>query len=61
VPQIEAIDSCGAGDTFTAAIAVYLHENIFNVNNIEKAINFAITASINVIKKEKTAITDIKI
>lgn len=62
VPQVEIVDTCGAGDTFTASLASYLFKNPFlELSNLEKAIHFSIACSINVIKKPRTAITDIKI
>lgn len=62
VPQIETIDTCGAGDTFTAALASFLFFNdSIELKNIKLAIRFAIKASLNVIGKPKTSITDIKI
>ena len=62
IPDVQIVDTCGAGDTFTAALAVYLFKNSsLKIKNIEKAILFSIDASLNVIQKAKTAITDIKI
>lgn len=62
VPSVNVVDSCGAGDTFTAALGVFLFKNTsLDIENIKQAIQFSISASLNVIQKSKTAITDIKI
>lgn len=62
VAQIDPVDTCGAGDTFTAALGSFLFfNNSLEVKNIKLAIRFAIEASLNVIKRPKTSITDIKI
>lgn len=57
-PSSNVVDTCGAGDTFTAAIASYIIANDFD---IKAAIQFAIKCSYDVITKEKTAITNIKL
>ena len=60
VSQIDPVDTCGAGDTFTAAIGAYLFFNqSLEIKNIKSAIRFAIRASLNVVTKSKTSITDI--
>lgn len=56
------LDSCGAGDTFTAAFAAYLYtKQNYNLNNIKDAINFAISCSQEVVTIHKTAITTKKL
>lgn len=57
--NIKAIDTCGAGDTFTAAIGAFLIENEFTEKNLFKAIEFAQECSLDVIQKNKTSITNI--
>lgn len=62
VPSVKVVDTCGAGDTFTASFASFMFKYpSLEIKNIEKAILFSIQASLNVIQKPKTAITDIKI
>ena len=62
VPTVDLIDTCGAGDTFTASLGAYMFKYLsLEIKNIEKAILFSIKASIDVIQKSKTAITNIKI
>lgn len=62
VPSVPVVDTCGAGDTFTASLASYMFKYLsLEINNIEKAIHFSIKASLDVIQKQKTAITNIKI
>jgi hypothetical protein len=62
VPSVQVVDTCGAGDTFTASFASYIFKYpSLEIKNIKKAILFSIQASLNVIQKSKTAITDIKI
>lgn len=61
VPQVEPIDTCGAGDTFTATFTAYLFAKGLTLKNIEKAIELSIESSIEVITKHKTSITNIKI
>lgn len=62
IPLTPVINTCGAGDTFTASLASYMFKYLsLEIDNIEKAIHFSIKASLNVIQKEKTAITNIKI
>jgi len=59
--SIEPVDTCGAGDTFTAAIAAFFYELDVNEKNLIEAITFASRCSENVIMKEKTSTTDIKL
>lgn len=61
VPQIKPIDTCGAGDTFTATLAAYIHKNGLTLHNIKEAIELSIESSLSVITKNKTAVTNIKI
>lgn len=62
VPAVNVVDSCGAGDTFTASFASYMFKSSsLKIKNIEEAILFSIKASVDVIQKSKTAITNIKI
>lgn len=62
VPLVPVVNTCGAGDTFTASLACYMFKYLsLEIQNIEKAIHFSIKASLDVIQKEKTAITNIKI
>ena len=60
VPQLEGlIDPCGAGDTFTAALACkILEENSFNHSS---QIPFAIKCAQDVVIKQGTNITDIQL
>ena len=60
VPTVEnEIDSCGAGDTFTAALASkILQENAFNHST---QIPFAIKCAQDVVSKQGTNITNIKL
>lgn len=57
VPKVEPVDTCGAGDTFTAAFSCYLLLTNLEIQNIEKAILYAIDCSLEVIQIEGTAIT----
>lgn len=62
IPTIQAIDTVGAGDTFTATLAAYLHqvENLDYLNlyeNVLKAIPCAVRASQEVCQQEYTAVT----
>ena len=60
VPKINFTPhTCGAGDTFTAALSLKLLDQ--QEFNLAEAIEFAIRCSIDVIKKPETAITDIKL
>ncbi len=56
---VSCVDSCGAGDTFTAAIAcwVYESERKIDANLLIDAINFAVLCSQEVVSIPKTAIT----
>tara|TARA_R110001599_G_scaffold294545_2_gene498535 strand:+ start:1360 stop:2130 length:771 start_codon:yes stop_codon:yes gene_type:complete len=57
VPRSEVIDTCGAGDTFTAALISALLEDY----SLEDAILFSIKASANVIQRLRTQTTNIKL
>ena len=57
VPKVPAVDTCGAGDTFTAAFSSYLLLTNLEMKNIEKAILYAIDCSLEVIQIEGTAVT----
>lgn len=57
--DIEAVDTCGAGDTFTAAVGAYLTQQKTTIENICAAIQFAQKCSQDVITKEKTSVTNI--
>lgn len=67
--SIQVVDPCGAGDTFTAALAAYITANVdsrikiqaVNARLIGRAICFAIKAAQNVCKKPYTAVTDVKL
>lgn len=60
VPTIEVVDSCGAGDTFTAALACYLTDKgKVNLGTLVAAVQFATSAAQNVCRKRFTATTDI--
>jgi len=61
VPQIEPVDTCGAGDTFTATLASCIHKEGFTLSNLEKAIKLSIESSLSTVIKKRTAITNIKI
>lgn len=61
VPDVPPIDTCGAGDTFTATLASFIHEKGFSYSNIERAIELSIKSSLSVICKKRTSITNIKI
>lgn len=59
-PNIEVIDSIGAGDTFTAALAAYLTKAAaVNADLLFEAIVFAAKAAQDVCKKPLTAVTDV--
>ena len=53
----EVVDTCGAGDTFTASLGSYLLLETLTIENLEKAIYYAIDCSQEVIGIEGTAIT----
>lgn len=54
-----AVDTCGAGDTFTAAVASYFYKNGTNLtlSEITNAVDFAILCSQEVVQIPKTSIT----
>jgi|14BtaG_2_1085337.scaffolds.fasta_scaffold00028_52 sugar/nucleoside kinase (ribokinase family) len=59
-PEIKVVDTVGAGDTFTAALASYLTEaQHVDELSLRSAIQFAIKAAQNVCKKPLTAVTDV--
>lgn len=64
-PQIEDryLDTCGAGDTFTAALAAHLLNNDkeIEMDSMKEAAYFASQAACNVITKQYTAVTDLKL
>lgn len=64
-PQIEDryLDTCGAGDTFTAALAAHLLNNDKDIemDSMKEAAYFASQAACNVITKQYTAVTDLKL
>lgn len=67
-PQVKVIDDCGAGDTFTAALGAHLLQRIQSENNVVldfrsilHAAEFASLAASDVVQKEYTAVTDIKL
>jgi hypothetical protein len=58
--QIDAIDTCGAGDTFTAAIMAYLtNKELINQKNLVEACKFAQLCAADVVQKKLTATTTI--
>ena len=57
VPRSEVIDTCGAGDTFTAALISAILEG----RSLEEAILFSIKASTDVIQRPRTQTTNIKL
>jgi D-beta-D-heptose 7-phosphate kinase/D-beta-D-heptose 1-phosphate adenosyltransferase len=57
VPEVDVKDTCGAGDTFIAALVC---DFIFS-NNIEQSIQFANKCSTQVIQKRGTGKTNLKI
>jgi bifunctional ADP-heptose synthase (sugar kinase/adenylyltransferase) len=57
-----AIDTCGAGDTFTAAFSSYLFKSLtINLASIREAIFFSLSCCQEVVQIDKTAITTKKI
>jgi len=62
VPQdTPIVDTIGAGDTFTAAVAASLSDKEITPENILEAGKFAITACQDVIQKRYTAVTDVRL
>jgi len=66
VPNTDVVNTVGAGDTFVAAIAAFLHEQ--EVSNekqflslLEKAVRFGIECCQDVIQKPYTSVTNIKL
>jgi bifunctional ADP-heptose synthase (sugar kinase/adenylyltransferase) len=60
VPDTKAVDTCGAGDTFTAAVGSYLavhHERPIDMVLLEEAGKFAIECCQEVIQLPRTAVT----
>lgn len=57
VPKIDPVDTCGAGDTFTAALAASLRGLEPTLDDIRRAIPFCIEAAQDVCLKPYTAIT----
>jgi len=55
-PDTPVISSCGAGDTFTAAVAAYLSDNPISEESIVMATNFAVNCCQQVIQKPYTSI-----
>jgi len=61
-PAIEVVDPCGAGDTFTAALAASLtKQGKVTYKSMWHAVDFAVRAAQNVCKKPYTAVTDVKL
>lgn len=58
---VQVIDTCGAGDTFTAALAAYLYKNEFSIYVLHKAIQFAIECAADVVQKDRTSICEIEL
>lgn len=62
IEDSKVIDTCGAGDTFTAAFSSYLFASEkINLKTIKKAILFSLQCCQQVIQIDKTAITTHKI
>ena len=66
LPAVENIlDTCGAGDTFTAALGVKLHQlsedGEINIERIKTASAFAHRAAVSAIQQPYTAITQIRL
>lgn len=60
VPDIKAVDTCGAGDTFTAAVGAYLavhHARPIDMALLREAGGFAIECCQEVIQQPRTAVT----
>lgn len=65
VPSIQVIDTCGAGDTFTAALGAHLHApavaRVPDLQDIIDACEFAIRAAQDVCVQDLTSVTRIRL
>lgn len=62
VPELDAVDPVGAGDTFSAALAAHLTDTgVVDFNSLVNATQFAIKAAQNVCMKRFTAETEVQL
>lgn len=66
VPQTDVVNTCGAGDTFVAAIAAYLHKRNYSSKNeflslLKEATQFGIMCCQDVITQPYTSVTKHKL
>lgn len=66
VPQTDVVNTCGAGDTFVAAIAAYLHKRNYSSKNeflslLKEAAQFGIMCCQDVITQPYTSVTKHKL